>query len=115
MRRAFLFALVLAGVTACTESSLEPLPLEITIEPSRSTAAPGETISFVVTAQGGTLLGFDIDYGDTFVEQYGTSGARKAKVTFRHAYTERGTYQMKAKVTDGMAGEKSAGVEIRIN
>ena len=115
MRRVLLSALLIASVAACTESSLAPLPLEITIEPSRTSAAPGDTIAFVVTAQGGTLLGFDVDYGDNVAEQYGTAGARTAKVTFRHAYNTRGSYQVKAMITDGFAGEKSANVEIRIN
>src|SRR5215213_5319702 len=115
MRRAFLSILLIAGVAACSDSSVEPLPLQITIAPSRTTAAPGDTIAFVVSAQGGTLLGFDMDYGDATVEQYGTAGARTAKVTFRHAYNTRGTYQVKAMITDGFAGEKSAAVEIRVN
>ncbi len=103
------------GLAACGESTLQPLPLQITIEPSRTAAAPGDTINFIVTAQGGTLLGLDVNYGDSSVDQYGTSGARTARVTFHHAYTARGTYEMRAMVTDGVAGQKDASVEIHIN
>lgn len=115
MRRKFLFAFVIAALAACGESTLQPLPLQITVEASRTTAAPGDTINFVITAQGGTLLGLDVDYGDGNVDQYGTSGARTARVTFHHAYTTRGTYEMRGMVTDGLAGQKSATVEIHIN
>jgi hypothetical protein len=118
MRRGLLVSLMfagLAGIAACGESALEPLPLQITLESNRPTAAPGDTVNFVVTAQGGTLLGVDIDYGDTSTEQYGTAGARTARVTFHHAYTARGTYQVHAMITDGFVGQKVASIEIRVN
>ena len=118
MRRALFASLILAGlvcVGACGESTVEPLPLQITLESNRPTAAPGDTVSFVVTAQGGTLLGIDIDYGDANTGQYGTSGARTARVTFRHAYMARGTYQVHATITDGYVGQKDASLEIRVN
>jgi len=106
-------ALVLGG--ACTQSSLEALPLQISVAASRATAAPGDTIVFVATIQGGSLLGLDVDYGDTMTEQYGTGGARTGKVSFHHAYATRGTFVTKITVTDATAGQKSASVEIRVN
>ena len=108
-------AVVFAGALACGETNLEPLPLDITVAPSRTTAAPGDTVVFVVTAQGGTLIGVETDYGDGKTDVYGTSGARTAKVTFRHAYGARGTFSMSAKITDGQAGQKTARVEIKVN
>jgi hypothetical protein len=114
MRYAFLGAFAIFALVACGQSRLEPLPLEIKIETSRTTAAPGDTITFVVVAQGGVLLGIDVDYGDAGKDQYGTAGARTARVTFRHAYTSRGTYPMNAMVTDGTAGQKKATVDIHI-
>jgi hypothetical protein len=116
MRTRFLLlaaAIALAG--ACTQSSLDALPLEITVAASRTTAAPGDTILFVATIQGGSLLGLDVDYGDNTADQYGTSGARTGKVTFRHAYTARGTFTTKITVTDAAAGQKNASVEVRVN
>ena len=78
------------------------------------TAAPGDTISFVATAQGGNLIGVETDYGDSTADQYATGGARNAKVTFRHAYEARGTFTVRVTVTDGVAGQKSATVEVRV-
>jgi hypothetical protein len=103
----------LALATAC-QSTLEALPLEISVTASRATAAPGDTIAFVATIQGGSLLGLDADYGDNTTEQYGTAGARTGKVTFRHAYLARGTFTAKITVTDASAGQKNASVQVRV-
>jgi hypothetical protein len=114
MRRMLLGLVLLIGLGGCGDGSLEPLPLAITIQASRTTAAPGDAINFVVTAQGGTLLGVAIDYGDSTTEVYGAAGARTATVTFSHAYEAVGTYQVVARVADALAGERDATVEIRV-
>jgi hypothetical protein len=99
----------------CTESTLEPLPLDITIATSRTTAAPGDTILFVATVQGGSLLGLNADYGDNSTDLFGTAGARTGKVTFRHAYSSRGNFTTKITLTDATLGTKTASVEIHVN
>ena len=104
----------LALAAAACQSSLEALPLEISVTASRATAAPGDTIVFIATIQGGSLLGLDADYGDNTVDQYGTGGARTGKVTFRHAYLLRGTFTTKITVTDASAGQKNASVQVRV-
>jgi hypothetical protein len=109
--------LLIAGLglaAACQQSSLEALPLEISVTASRSTAAPGDTIAFTATIQGGSLLGLDADFGDNTTDQYGTAGARTGKVTFRHAYQARGTFTTKITVTDASAGQKNASVQVRV-
>jgi hypothetical protein len=113
-RRTLLRSLLLAGLLACGDAALEPLPLDVTVEASRATAAPGQSIEFVVNAQGGDLLGLHMDYGDGSAEQFGTGGARTARVTFRHAYSAVGVYQVRATVTDAVAGTKAASVEVRV-
>ncbi len=106
---------IVIGLAACTPGTLEPLPLDIGVTANRTTAAVGDSITFVVTAQGGILVGVEIDYGDGIVEQFGTSGARTAQVTFRHAYQLSGTFTVRAVVTDAEAGQKDATTEVRIN
>ena len=113
MRYLLFFALAILG--ACSGESLAPLPLDITLEASRVTAAPGDSISFQVSAQGGQLLGISATYGDGTEAHVATSSARTARVTFRHAYSAPGTYQVQATVTDAVAGQKAASVEIRVN
>ena len=112
MRRLLCFAFGILG--ACSAESLAPLPLAIGIEASRTTAAPGESIRFEVTAQGGQLLGIVAAWGDGTADQLATSGARTARVTFNHAFSTPGTYQVRATVTDALAGDKEASVEIRV-
>jgi hypothetical protein len=114
MWRTVLSSLLLIGLAACGDGSLKPLPLDISVQASRTTAAPGTAIDFVVNAQGEVLVGVTIDYGDTVVEAFGTSGARTARITFTHAYSTPGTYQVRATVTDAIAGDKEAGVEILV-
>jgi hypothetical protein len=104
----------LAGPVACGDASLDPLPLEITIAANRATAAPGETVEFEVTAQGGTLIGVTIDYGDDTSDQFGTGGARTARVTFSHAFAAAGVYQVRASVVDAVAGGRDAVVQITV-
>jgi len=100
---------------ACGDYSLDPLPLQIGLEASKVTAAPGDTINFLVSAQGGYLSGVDIDFADGSTDRFGTSGARTAHVTFKHAYLTAGTFQVQATVTDANAGVKDATIQILVN
>lgn len=106
---------ILIGLAACAPATLEPKPLDVGVEANRTTAAMGDTVTFVVSAQGGALIGIEIDYGDNNIDQFGTGGARTARVTFRHAYSQPGTYTVKAVVTDATAGQKQATIEVRVN
>ena len=107
-------AALLLPLAGCGDATLEPLPLSIGIEASQTTAAPGDAINFLVSAQGGDLLGIETDYGDGSAEQYATGGARTARVTFRHAYSGAGTYEVRATVTDARAGSKDASLAVTI-
>ena len=114
MRRTLLTVAVLLGAAACGLSTGEPLPLTIRVEPSRATAAPGDAIDFVVTAQGGNLLELDIDYGDTESAQFAAGGSQTAKVTFRHAYSAGGSFHVVASVTDVNEVQRNATVDITV-
>ena|SRR5215510_13079536 len=113
MRRA-LFAFITIMAAACSET-LEPLPLNVTVVPNKSITTLGDTITFHVTAQGGSLVGLQIDYADATGDQFATSGARTASLTFHHAYATAGAYAVTVTVTDGSAGEKKATTEIHVN
>ena len=116
MRRTVLGLLVglFTSAIACGDGSLDPLPLSITLEVSRTTAPPGEPVAFVVNAQGGVLLGVTIDYGDDSGDQFATGGARTAQHTFSHAFAVAGVYQVRATVVDATAGSKHADVQITV-
>ena len=118
IRRTRIAAILLASLVlawGCSESTVTPLPLEISVAASRTTVAPGDTVVFVATVQGGSLLGLDADFGDNTTDQYGTAGAQTGKVSFHHAYTTRGTFTAKITVTDAVAGQKAASIDVHVN
>jgi hypothetical protein len=110
-----LFVVAVAAAFGCAGSPLEPKPFEMSLEATPQAAAPGDTVVFIVRAQGGNLLGVEIQYGDNSGDLFGTGGATTARVTFRHAYAQRGTYQVRAAVTDATSGVKEANLEVRVN
>lgn len=114
MPRILLGLLLLFGIAACGDATLEPLPLDIRMTANRATAAPGDSISFVVTAQGGSLVGFVVEFGDGADSSFSTAGARTAQVTFRHAFANLGTFTVSAMITDAFAGQKSAAVDVSV-
>jgi hypothetical protein len=95
----------------CSQSTLEPLPLQISLTPAHSTAPPGDSVTFIATMQGGSLLGMIVDYGDKTTEQFPAGGARTARIAFRHAYPAPGTFVIRASVTDATAGQADAVVD----
>jgi len=113
MKRLLALAFLLA-TTSCI-AAVEPLPFQVTLEASKTTFPTAEIVDFVVTAQGGTLLAIDIDYGDGVTEQFPPSGSRTARVTFHHGFDASGPYLVKATVTEATEGEKSATVQVTVN
>lgn len=112
--RLLLGCVLLAAAVACGDNSLQPLPLDVKLEASPATAAPGDTINFLVRAQGGSLVGIDMDFGDNTADAFGTAGARTAIVTFRHAFLTTGNFLVRATVTDALAGQKDATVQVQV-
>ena len=115
MRLALVGLVILVGAASCVSTQLEALPLTVTVEASRTTAAPKDSILFVIRAGGGSLLGLTADYGDGTSDSFGTGGARTASVTFKHSYLTTGTYTVTATATDVAAGQKTATVQVRVN
>ena len=113
-RRALYVAAAVA-VTACLDSTLDPLPLDIGLQANRLTATTGDTINFLVTAQGGSLIGVEMDFADGNTDSYVAFGARTAHITFKHVYLSTGTFLVDAKVTDASAGSKNASIQVTVN
>jgi hypothetical protein len=117
MRRTSLALAALAAVAAaaaCGDNRLDPLPFQVSAAASSMSPSLGDTVNFVVTAQGGQLVGMTVDYGDNGTDTFGTGGARTARVTFRHPYSARGTFQFRATVTDALAGQLDATVDVTV-
>lgn len=116
MRLTYAGLIMLVGAAACVSTEPEAHPLTVSVEASRTTAIPKDSIRFVVKASGDALLVLQVDYGDgTSIDSFGTSGARTASVTFTHAYLATGTYTVTATATDASAGQKTATMQIRVN
>lgn len=98
----------------CSPATLDVIPLQISVEATPASAPVGDTVTFVATVQGNSLLGLDADFGDGGTDRYGTSGARTGKVTFRHPFLARGTYTVRITVTDSDASTKAASIDIQI-
>jgi len=113
MKRLLALALVLAS-SGCL-GTVEPLPFDVKLEAAKTTLAAGEVMDFVVTTQGKTLLTTAIDFGDGATDEFALSGARKARMTFPHAFDVAGTYLVKATVIEATEGEKSATVQVTVN
>ena len=107
-------ALVLC-LAACRQSTAPPVPVLVTLEANRTVSTRGDTVTFSVNATGNNLVGVVIDFGDTALDQYATSGASTARVTFKHAYDATGNFTVRAVVTDALMGEKEATVAIVVN
>jgi hypothetical protein len=117
MRHGRVLLAAVFGLTAiaCGESTVEPLPLNVTIQPNTLSPAVGATVDFVIDAQGGILVSVVVDYGDSSDDTFLTYGARTAHTTLHHAYTVAGTFQVQATVNDATQGTKTAAVQIVVN
>ena len=113
--RLLLCMVLLVGVGSCIASASEALPLTVALDASKTAAAPGDTITFVVTIQGESLIGVMMDYADGTTDQFGTGGAKTGKVTFRKAFAQRGSFAVIATVTDAVAGQKTARVTVTVS
>ena len=112
MRRLLAGVTIIAALAACLEGT-GPLPLDITIQ-APAAVTTTDSASFVVRAQGNTMLGIETSFGDGRVVDYPTSGARTATVTVRHRYSAPGTYDVTAMVTDAVLGQKTAVVQVTV-
>lgn len=115
MRLARLGIILVVGLGACRQTIEPPVDLIITLEANKTTAVRGDSVTFVVNATGNNLFGVAIDYGDSVADQYASSGALTARVTFRHAYSVAGSFTVRATVTDAIMGEKEATVSVTVN
>jgi hypothetical protein len=104
-----------AFLVACAGNTLEPLALSISVTATPTSAAVGDTITFVTNAQGNALIAVDSDYGDgSAVDPVELPLARTAKNTFKHVYHAAGTFTATFTVAqvDSMARSTSATIQV---
>lgn len=106
--------LILVVCASCL-APVEVLPLTVSVDANRTTAAPQDSITFVVKAGGSALVGIQAEYGDGASDSFFPSGARTATVSFVHTYLAKGIYTVTATATDASAGQQKATVQVRVN
>jgi hypothetical protein len=110
--RAAVAAVLLCG---CAASSLEPLSLSISVTATPTSAAVGDTITFVTNMQGDNLIAVEGDYGDgTSPDGFDIPFGRTARNTFKHVYTTTGSFTatFTAAQADSTARSTTATVQI---
>jgi len=111
---AFILVAAAAVLGGCLGAKLEPLPLDVTLQANKQTASVGDTIAFQTNAQGSSLFGVAVDFGDSRTATYDAQGARTVKIVFSHAYDASGTYLVRATATDQTLGSKDASLQIAV-
>jgi hypothetical protein len=108
--------LLLVGMLlgSCERYSTAPLPLGVSVQADRTTAAPGDSIQFEVRAQGSSLLGIEISFADGDTVFIAAMGAQTVRALQRHAYDNAGVYDVTAVATEATSVSRSATVTVRI-
>src|SRR5690242_221502 len=115
MRRTLqVLCLVSMGGLASCPKALDPLPFDVTVTANSAPISPQEIITIVVSAKGGHILDIALEYGDNSSDHYSISAAREALRQFQHVYVARGTYAVRATVTDASYGNKSATTNVEV-
>jgi PKD repeat protein len=113
MRRLLLAGCALLLTTACQET-VEPLTLAVTIQPSQTTVAPGQPVTFTVDAQGSRITGIVARYGDGSADSINSGQVRTTRVAFQHSYAAAGVYEVDVTVLDAEQGAVVATVSITV-
>jgi hypothetical protein len=116
MRRHLQIALtvaVAASALACGDFSTTVRPTEVTITPSLTTAKVGQQIEFRYSAQGRSMAGLIIDYGDGGLDSIGLGGAVTATGFKNHTYGVPANYLVSARLEDFL--QNSASTEVKVN
>jgi hypothetical protein len=115
MRSALIGIVLATTVIACRQSVEPPTGLTVSLQANTTVAVRGDTVTFTVIAAGNNLFGVVMEYGDEATDRYATGGALSARVTFKHAYSDSGTFTARAVVSDAVAGDKDVTISIVVN
>lgn len=112
-----LFRAVCAAVllSACASDSIEPLPLSISVTATPATAAVGDSVTFVASSQGTSLVAVTADFGDGATDGFQIPFGRTARNTFKHAYSTAGSYTATFTIVQADSATKSATASVQIH
>jgi hypothetical protein len=114
MKRLLLFVSLLS-FAACGDFSTTIRETALTITPDRTTAATGQTFDFFYDAQGRSLGGMVIDYGDgSPADSTELSGAVTATGHKLHAYEMPGAYIVSGRLEELNGSSVEATVTVNV-
>lgn len=116
MRRHLQIALTVAvasSALACGDFSTTVRPTEVTITPNLTAAKVGQQIEFRYSAQGRSMAGLIIEYGDGGLDSIGLGGAVTATGFKNHTYASAANYLVTARLEDFL--QNSAQAEVTVN
>jgi PKD repeat protein len=115
-RNRLILAALAAGVllAACADSTAPP-PFGLTATVDKASTTVGDSVNFVIKAQGNILVRLGVDFGDGTGFERDLFGATTMTSNQRHAYAAPGNYTMTAAVfaASGESRETTLGVQVR--
>jgi len=110
----FRAAVAAALLCGCANSTVEPLALSISVTATPTSAAIGDTVTFIASMQGNNLIAVVGDYGDGTTDGFDIPFGRTARNTFKHVYHTAGTFTatFTAAQADSSARSATAAVQI---
>jgi hypothetical protein len=113
--RVLILTLSLALLCACGDFSQTIRETALTLTPSRTTTPPGQVVEFRYEAQGRSLAGLILDYGDgSNPDSLFLQGAVTATGTFRHSFTQAGSYIVSGRLEEFFGGVATAEVPLTV-
>jgi len=106
--------LALALFTACDWGATTVRPTALILTVNRTSAPPGQPFDFRYEAQGRSLAGLILDYGDGGLDSLGFSGAVTATGTRTHSYSAPGTYIVTGRLEDFLGSTAGAEVQVTV-
>jgi PKD repeat protein len=111
-----LLGVLAAGVllAACADSTAPP-PFAITATVDKASTTVGDSVNFVIKAQGNVLVRLGVDFGDGTGFERDLFGATTMTANQRHAFAAPGNYTVTAAVfaASGESRETTLGVQVR--
>ena len=113
--RPILLGLTVAIASASCNPTSTAVGIAVLLEANPTVVPAGDTVTFVVNVSANNVSGVLINYGDSASDQFSTGEGPTARVTFKHAYRDTGSYTARATVSDALVGDREVTQVIVVN
>ncbi len=115
IRRVVMLSVLVAVGAACSSSEITlGGPLDVSIG-SNAPVRASDSLTLTYTIIGQSLVGMEIQWGDSRTDSVSFLGAQSAGGSESHLYDSAGTYIIQATVIDQLQGSASAELSVTIN